>query len=103
MISYLILALATWRISSLLVNEFGPYKILERLRFWLGVRYDEDLNRHGNNEFAELFTCIWCLSVWVGLAMTMAFWLLPNLTTWLAMPFAFSAVAILIDKAVNRG
>jgi len=102
MMTYLILALAAWRISSLLTNEFGPRKILERFRFWLGVRYDGNLTRYGENELAELFTCIWCLSAWVGMGITLLFWIAPGVTTWLAMPFALSAAVILVDKVTNR-
>lgn len=102
MISYLILSLATWRITSLLVTEFGPGDIFERLRYRLGVRYDVSGHRTGNNLIAEAFTCLWCLSVWVGVALATLFLLWPGVT-WLAMPFAFSAAAILIDKAVNHG
>lgn len=102
MISYLILSLATWRITSLLVTEFGPGNIFERLRYRLGVRYDVGGLRIGNNIVAEAFTCLWCLSLWVGIVLTILFWLWPGIT-WLAMPFAFSTIAILIDKAANHG
>lgn len=102
MLTYLILMLATWRITSLLVSEMGPGNILEKLRYWLGVRYDESLHRYGQNVVAEAFTCVWCLSVWVGLALTVAFWLWPVVIGWVAMPFALSAAAIVIDKLANR-
>lgn len=101
--TYLILALATWRISSLLVGEMGPGNVFEKMRYWLGVRYDADKNRHGSNMVAEVFTCVWCLSIWVGVIIAVAFLLIPNTTTWLAMPFALSAAAIVVDKVANNG
>ncbi len=96
--AYLILALATWRITSLLVNEYGPFNLLERMRYWLGVRYDEDLRRIGTNVVAEAFTCVWCLSVWVGLVLSVALYAMPVLSVWLLLPFALSAGAIVIDR-----
>jgi len=95
---YLILALATWRITSLLVNEYGPFNLLERLRYRLGVRYDEDLHRIGTNIVAEAFTCVWCLSVWVGLILSIIFYIMPVFSIWIFLPFALSAVAIVIDR-----
>lgn len=100
--AYLVLALATWRISSLLVNEDGPAQMFTRLRALVGVRYNgETFQREASNIVAEAFTCIWCMSVWVGLALTVAYWFLPATTVWLCLPLAFSAVAILIDKATG--
>lgn len=101
--TYLILALATWRISSLLVGERGPGDIFEKMRRWLGVYYDADNQGHGSNMVAEAFTCVWCLSIWVGVIITVSFLLIPNITTWLAMPLALSAAAIVVDKVANHG
>lgn len=96
--AYLILALATWRITSLLVNEYGPFNLLERLRYRLGVRYDESLQRIGTNVVAEAFTCMWCLSVWVGMVLSIALYAMPVLSVWLFLPFALSAGAIVIER-----
>lgn len=96
--AYLILTLATWRITSLLVNEYGPFNLLERMRYRLGVRYDDDLRRIGTNVVAEAFTCMWCLSVWVGLVLSIALYAMPVLSVWLLLPFALSASAIVIDR-----
>lgn len=96
--AYLILTLATWRITSLLVNEYGPFNLLERMRYRLGVRYDESLQRIGTNVVAEAFTCMWCLSVWVGLVLSIALYAMPVLSVWLLLPFALSAGAIVIER-----
>ncbi len=84
---YLVLALATWRISSLIVNEDGPYKLCKSVREWLQRTIS-----------AELFNCLWCASVWVAIALTIAYWYVPELTIWLMLPFALSALAIALDK-----
>lgn len=100
--AYLVLAFATWRISSLLINEDGPALAFTRLRVLVGVRYNgETFQREASNNVAGVFACIWCMSVWVGLALTVAYWFFPATTIWLCLPLALSAVAILIDKATG--
>ena len=96
---YLILALATWRVTSLLVNEDGPWFIFVKLRALLGVRYDDEtLQPVADNIFAAAFLCLWCLSFWVGM-----FWIAwygnwPFTATWAAWPFALSTAAIVIER-----
>lgn len=81
LLTLLILILATWRISSLLTNEDGPYKILVRLR-----------------KLTKAFDCLWCMSIWVGLLITGLYWYKPGLVTLLCLPFALSAGGIAWEK-----
>jgi hypothetical protein len=102
MLVYLVLALATWRISSLLVNEDGPWFAFARLRARVGVRYsDETFQRYATNQIAGAFICVWCMSVWVGLSWALAWELWPEPTTWVAWPLALSAGSILVEKVVK--
>lgn len=72
--------LATWRISSLFANEDGPFYVFARLR---SVRF-----------LGKLLDCLWCVSVWVGMAVG----LLAHFgLMWLLVPFALSAMAIWMD------
>lgn len=94
----IVLILATWRLCSLITDEDGPWYVLEHLRHRLGVAYDERNQRYGRNEVARGILCPWCLSVWVG-----AFWALlaatwPDGVLWVALPFALSAGAILLNS-----
>ena len=112
----IVAALATWRLSSLLVNEDGPWLIFWRLRFWLGVgekvvlsiskrdpsRADGELSvsREGPKTLLSgLLECLWCTSVWVALVM---FALALTPLWWLLCPFALSAGAILLDAVMVR-
>lgn len=99
MTELLVLLLATWRLTSLIADEDGPWYMLERLRHRLGVAYDEHNVRYGRNELARGLLCPWCLSVWVG-----AFWALlaaawPG-AVWVALPFALSAGAIFLHRRI---
>ena len=96
----LILILANWRIASLLTNEdeHGPYEILDKARWFVGIVYDTEGFPYATNEIAKLFMCVWCISIWIGIIQAIMLWLIPDYTTWLFMPFAFSAGAIIIEE-----
>ncbi len=97
--TYILLTLATWRLASLLVNEEGPFHIFEKLRWWAGIRKEEI--RDGF--LAGVFSCVWCCSLWVGGAWTLAWILFPGAVEWLALPFALSAAAIWMERMVGNG
>lgn len=99
----LILGLATWRISNLLVNEDGPWECLARLRSVLGVRYDETSRPYGTNVFSKLWTCLWCVSPWVGVVLAFAYWRWSSLFILMSLPFALSAMAVIVDRVVADG
>jgi hypothetical protein len=101
-VDFLILGLAVWRLTSLLVEEQGPWYIFERLRYWLGVRYDEHSERYGMNVIAEGLTCIWCASVWVAGFWAVLFLIFPTWVIPISLPFALSSTAILIERLVGN-
>ena len=94
-IDFIVLALATWRISSMLVDEPGPFRIFIRIRELTGITHDMDDNVAiiPDGLFPELLSCVWCTSVWVAFGWTLAY-LLWSQTFYVALPFALSAVAI---------
>lgn len=94
--------LATWRVSSLLVNEAGPFHVFRKLREITGITHiDEVPTMIPDRFFAQLLSCVWCSSVWVGAGWLITWCVIPELAPLLAAPFAFSAVAILIDNCVS--
>jgi len=90
-----------WRISSLLVFEEGPCHVFERMRKWIGVRYDEHSDRYGTNVIAEAFLCVWCLSVWVAGLLVTSWVLLPLPTSLLMLICTASTTAIVIERMVR--
>jgi hypothetical protein len=95
----LLFGLATWRISSLLAAEVGPFGVFDKLRRVTGVSYDAGI-LICPNVLAKGITCVWCNSVWVGAGWAVAAWLWPD-ARWLALPFALSAITIVIQEAVS--
>lgn len=102
---FLILALATFRISSLIADEDGPFLLFEWLRGKIGVFRDEKGENYGTNTFAVGVVCVWCNSIWVGIALMGLYMFSKQVTVLLAFPLALSTVALIIDelaKALKR-
>lgn len=100
--SLFILILATWRVTSLLSSEGGPYAIFDRLRQRVGVRYDQDGIPYGLNEAAKGLVCPWCLSVWIGAVFGLAWLLWPGVVIYVALPLAISGGVIMIHSLIER-
>jgi len=96
------MVLATWRIASLFAVEPGPWDVFGRVRQLGGVRYGEDGLPYGTNELSRGLVCVWCNSIWIGLVLAVAHYLKPGVTFWLALPFALSAGAVIIQE-INDG
>ena len=101
LIDLLILGLATWRLSSLLVNEDGPWEILARMRVAVGIRYDQQSQPYATTVLSELISCVFCVSIWMGLLLSAGYWLNARLTILVMSPFALSAMAVIIERVVS--
>lgn len=100
----IVLALATWRFSSLLADEPGPWDLFETARTKIGIVYLDDGDRDGKNELARNVLCTWCNSLYiVGPFWTLLYVLLGNVAVLLALPFALSTASIYIERFIWRG
>lgn len=99
---FVILALASWRIASLLVDEAGPLDVFEKLRVVVGIKYDEKNEPYASNELSKQFMCIWCMSLYVAILLCCIFYLF-NWFMFVLVPFAIGAIAMLCDKHLWRG
>lgn len=86
------------------VHELGPGDLFFSLRARAGIVHDETRNIAivPDGFFPGILSCVWCCSVWVGM-----FWMLfdvfyPWAAIRLASAFAFSALAILIQRYMER-
>jgi len=101
-VDLVILMLATWRMTSLVVKEDGPWNILARLRRLIGVRFDAQSAPYGLNIIAEGLTCMWCTSVWVGAAFSLGYLTFPAPTLLVGFPLALSAAALILQRVVTN-
>lgn len=101
MIEFVVVALAVWRVSSLLVNEEGPLDIFVRLRKFVGVKYDEFSQPYGTNFISKLFACVWCMSIWLSAPAALVLIVFPKFAFYASLLFAISAVAIIIETIIS--
>lgn len=87
--------LATWRLSSLLVHERGPWDVFVRLRQRFGVGHDE-FGVPSSWPDGSILACIWCTSLWVAGAALIAMPIAVAL--WLAV----GAVAVIVHSYESR-
>jgi len=114
---FLILSLAVFRISRLIVTD----RISEPLRLRLLARFPSSetvFTEPGPGRFwaesldgwavehphwlGELVSCMWCVSWWISLIVTVGWWAAPTVIVWLAAPFALSAVVGLLAEVVDE-
>ena len=106
LVDLLVLSLAAWRMANLIVDdsEDGPFDILPKIRYWLGIRYDSKGRMLSVDkppiyrELGRSVSCMWCLSLWIGLLLA----LIPEPARIILLPFAISAGALIVNKQIKR-
>jgi hypothetical protein len=86
---FVLAALATWRVTHLLVEEDGPADIVVRLR-----------RRAGASLAGNLMDCFYCMSVWVAAPFSVGLVRRHQVepVSWLAL----SGAACLLEQATRR-
>ncbi len=98
-----IFALASYRLSTMLadVNRSGPWGLLDKIRYLAGVRFDQYSQPYATTGLADGLLCIYCSSVWFGIVFTILYVLMKDIALYLALPFALSGAAILLNQIKN--
>lgn len=101
-VNLVIMILATWRLTSLLHSELGPFDLFVHIRKMFGILHDDLGYPFGYppNFFAKLFECFWCLSVWIGIGVTVSVYLFP-IAIWLWLALALSGGAIKLNEVIK--
>lgn len=103
LVDLVILALACWRLVLLVQQERGPLAVFTRIRERLGVMHDEDGMPVSwpDTEVGLLVRCCRCGSIWVGVGLAGIYLATPVAATLLALPFALSAGALIVEVIVD--
>lgn len=99
-----VLALATWRVSSLFVNEDGPFDMFFHLRMW-SIRLWPWLKTESgvpNNFFAQLLSCVWCFSIYAGAFWVVFYLLSPRIAILTAIALDLSTITIVLNLLVEK-
>jgi len=99
---FILMALATWRLTSLMMRERGPFDIFVLVRKIVGIKHYDDgsVLSYKDDFFGRLFECTWCFSVWVGAFFTAGYIFLPEITIYFALALALSTITILVEEKV---
>ena len=99
LILLLVLALATYRLSNMLadVDQHGPFGVLTWLRVKAGMKYDARNQPYPATELAKGLLCMYCNSIWIGIAFAILYFFVPMIAFWIALPFALSGAAVLLE------
>lgn len=102
-IDLFVFGLATWRVSSLLVNERGPFDVFLRFRRMAGITHDPEgrVEIIPDGFLPGVLSCVWCASIWVGFLWIMFYTLLQGVAYFLGYAFALSALAIVMDRWIR--
>jgi len=94
LVQALIVGAASWRVASLFVQEEGPLGVFWRFRNRLGIDVDAIAPAGVRGFLHELFSCVWCWSVYTTPVAWVAYELAPIAVTIVAA----MTVTILIQK-----
>lgn len=97
---FVIVCLAVWRVSSLLVREQGPKNVFRNLREHYGIVYDDDgevLATPDDGSIGDALSCLWCTSLWVAPLVLVLEKVAPIANNLLAA----STGAVLIEDFIN--
>jgi len=100
----LIIGCATWRLSHMILFEGGPFDFFIEIREEIGIEHDVDGSPlvYPDSLFGSLFSCLSCMSMWVAIGFIIVLLIFPTLTIVLSMPFAVSAIAVMIDTNAQK-
>lgn len=99
MVELLRLGLATYRLTSLVVKEAGPFDMFVHFRSWAGV-YDIGSDGKPLTVFGKMVECPYCFGLWMAILLT----LLPEnrYTKWFTIVLAVAGIqTFLQDQTVE--
>lgn len=101
-VSFMIVALAVWRITHMVNEEDGPFDVIVKLRMKLGTEYDWENNEVGTTWISTGVLCHMCVSFWVGLLGALVLVNPANVLTFFVVGLALSAMSCFINSAFSE-
>lgn len=99
---FVLLALATWRLTHLLSIADGPGDVFKRLRIALGARESVNMGWQSSAFFGRLILCPLCTSVWVAAGLYFMPRIIPEIfpaVVILALSGAASIIHLYLDRS----
>lgn len=103
---FVVMLLATYRITSFLVIDFGPYDKMQQLREFFIARSDYFADTFVGktiNTISDLLQCVFCTSVWVSLILTTVYFTMRSTLSHLfILSFAIAGAVQLVYNLVHN-
>lgn len=97
--TFVILALAVWRVARLITTENGPANVFTKLRIRLGAEPNAQGVWSGDDgTLSDWISCSDCFSVGLGIFVWAMYCLSPTFVIHCSVPFALSAISVLIRR-----
>ncbi len=94
-----LLALASWRLTHFIVEERGPFAIMEWTRVNIfRFKYNADLMEHAMPLWSEVFNCVWCLSLYMGILFLILRLVILSIMNFVILSLAISAIIVFLEK-----
>ena len=90
---FLVLALMVYRLTRLIIVD----TIFTPVREWIFSKKPPH-----SSSLGYLFTCEWCISLWLALPVVISYALFPSITLVIGYIFALSAIAGLITARLDK-
>jgi len=93
-----VISVATWRLTRMLVHESGPLNVFRRIRDEAGIMEDDDGFRivPDDGRVGTMLGCMWCTSVWVAGALV----LMDRKVPLVANILAVSGAGMLVEERI---
>ena len=102
-VQFLIMAMAVWRVSSIVAREDGPMDIFPKFKTRvLDLSEDERLHisvRKMLNSFYRGLNCMWCNSVWFSAIASI--FITVSFLEWSVVTLSLSTMVIIIETVVK--
>lgn len=108
LIDVVLLGLAVFSITYMIRRTDGPFDLFVKLREFVGIHHAEEYEDEvyigvvevvDNTFMARLFSCYWCLSLWVSLVCLLIWNILPDVI----LLFSIIGVAGLLNGIISYG
>lgn len=95
---FILLALATHRLSTMLSKELGPGRLFERIRRLVKRKSSK------KSGMKEGISCPWCVSIWFATLITIGavFFLTNPIFNFVVLVLAISDAAVILNQAFTR-
>jgi len=100
-IDFALISLAVWRLARMIAREDGPCDVFRRWRLWVGAVQTAAGFWTAERNWAKLWICPLCLSLWLTPLFLLAYFLAPWLW-WLTLGLAISGGSCILELLTER-